>query len=172
MEESSVSVSTPKKRKLMQEFTDIASACSGGASNSASVHGVLARLSPMKKGKKSKYYEGSLSDGNKDIRIFGYNEMQHKKLIKFKDNKETVNIINCEIKEARGEAEKMEVLVNRSSEIRSSSMKYDVEDVANTITLDMLSTIDDFQTVSILDITVDELELPTQVTGDFIKQDL
>ena len=80
-------VSTPKKRKLMQEFTDIASACSGGASNSASVHGVLARLSPMKKEKKSKYYEGSLSDGNKDIRIFRYNEMQHKKLLKFKDNK-------------------------------------------------------------------------------------
>ena len=36
----------------------------------------------------------------------------------------------------------------------------------------MLSTIDDFQTVSILDFTVDELELPTQVTGEFIKQDL
>lgn len=69
--------------------------------------------------KKSDYYNGSLSDGDNDIRIFGFNEVQHQQLLKFKETKEPVNIIDHEIKKSRG-GDKVEVMVKQCTEITSS----------------------------------------------------
>ena len=65
--------------------------------------------------KKSDYYNGSLSDGDNDIRI----EVQHQQLLKFKETKEPVNIIDHEIKKSRG-GDKVEVMVKQCTEITSS----------------------------------------------------
>lgn len=165
---------TKKKKTVADDYADIATVCSGGASSSASVHGVVARLSPMKPGKKTNYYEGSLSDGNKGIRLFGFNEVQRKKLQKFKESKEPVNIIDCEIKKARGQPEKVELFVKQFTEITNSSMEFKVDDniIVKEITLDVLPTIEDFETISLCNITVERSDLSTEVSGGLTKQDV
>lgn len=162
--------STPtKKRKVTEEFPDIASVCSTG---SAGVHGIVSRLSPMKQGKKSAWYEGCLSDGKDSIRIYGFTESQHKQLSEFKEKKEPIHIVDCEVKKARGESDKVEVLVKQFTEIEKSSKDYEVEDVTNVITLDMLPNIEEFETVTLLEVEVTDLEIPMEVTGGKIKQDV
>jgi len=42
---------------------------------STCVHGGLTDLSPVKKGKKSDYFEGTLSDGTSNIRLVGFEKL-------------------------------------------------------------------------------------------------
>lgn len=166
--------STPtKKKKVIEEFDDVASICSAGEKECASIHGVLAKLSPMKKGKKTAYFDGSLSDGNKDIRIFGFSENQHKKLLKFQETKDAVNIIDCEVKKSsRQQSDKLEVMVKSFTEITNSSKKFDFEKGDTTFALKMLPYIEDYETVSVSNvIQVDEVEVPIQIPTGASKQD-
>ena len=40
------------------------------------VHGVISTLFPIKKGCKSNYFDGSVSDGKSNIRLVGFNPSQ------------------------------------------------------------------------------------------------
>jgi hypothetical protein len=77
----------------------------------------------MKQGKKTMYYDGSITDGNRNVRIIGFNERQHKRLLKFKDSAEAVNIINCEVKKAWGQEDKIEVVLKQFTEIEPANSK-------------------------------------------------
>ena len=46
---------------------------------SASVHGVLTSISPVKKGRKQNYFEGKLSDGSSKLQFVGFDTKQQKK---------------------------------------------------------------------------------------------
>ena len=76
---------TPSKRRKTAEFEDVTSVCSAEAIDKASIHGVVARLSPMKQGKNTRYYEGSLTDGK------NFSELQQKQLAKFQESADAVN---------------------------------------------------------------------------------
>ena len=47
---------------------------------SASVHGVLTSISPVKKGRKQNYFERKLSDGNSKLRFVGFDTKQQRKM--------------------------------------------------------------------------------------------
>ena len=52
-------------------------------STSATLHGVVNSLSPIKKGRRSKYFEGSMSDGKTALRFVGFSEKQQVVLEQF-----------------------------------------------------------------------------------------
>ena len=56
----------------------------------AKVHGVVKALSPMKQGRKWNYFEGELSDGQKEVRLYGYDKSVRAQLESFLTSGESV----------------------------------------------------------------------------------
>ncbi len=93
--------------------------------SSASVHGVLTSLSPVKKGQKSVYFDGTVSDGNSKTRLVGFSLKQYKMMGDFRSKKQAIQLSDCEIKRSwRGE--KMELLLKASMIISESPRKIEV----------------------------------------------
>ena len=44
--------------------------------STASIHGVISSLSPIKKGRKSNYFDGSVSNGKSKVRLVGFSPSQ------------------------------------------------------------------------------------------------
>ena len=44
----------------------------------ASIHEVITSISPIKKGRKANYFEGTISDGSGKARLVGFNSAQQK----------------------------------------------------------------------------------------------
>ena len=57
------------KRKSIEEFDNVSAAA---LTESAIIHGVVASVSPMKPGKRAKFFEGKLTDGTKTMRMMGF----------------------------------------------------------------------------------------------------
>ena len=95
---------------------------------SASLHGVLTSVSPVKKGRKQNYFDGKLSDGNSKLRFVGFDSKQQKKMSDMLTKKRAIEIKNCEIKPSR-RGDKMEILLKFDSKINESEKKIDVPDV-------------------------------------------
>ena len=53
--------------------------------DNAKVHGVVACLSPMKKGKGAEFFDGKLTDGETNVRVVGFQASQRKRLASFHD---------------------------------------------------------------------------------------
>ena len=70
---------------------------------SATIHGVLKDLSPIKKSRRStcNYYNGVLTDGEKEMQLVGFDCDSHAKLSGCCSSKEAVMIKKCLIKKAR-----------------------------------------------------------------------
>jgi len=68
---------------------------------SASVHGVLMSVSPVRKGRKQNYFEGKMSDGSSKLRFVGFDLKQQKKMSEMLPKKQAIEIENCEIKPSR-----------------------------------------------------------------------
>ena len=98
---------------------------------SASVHGVLTSISPVKKGKKGRkrnYFEGTVSDGTNKLRLVGFNSKLQKQMSDMMVKKRPVEIQNCEIKPSlRGD--KMEILLKSNSAVEESTRSIDVPEV-------------------------------------------
>ena len=71
-----------QKRKIREDdvFDDIVSI--NEPSSSATVHGGVTSLSPMKKGKSCEYFDGSLSDETANTRFVGFSTSVRRKLKK------------------------------------------------------------------------------------------
>ena len=123
----------------------------------------------MKQGKRSLYYEGALSDGEKNIRFYGFSENHHKVLFKFKDSGQSVSIANCELKKAR-DSDQMEILVKDSSAIIESEQYYDVKPLENP-DLESVALLADYATITVVG-EVQVVEQPMQVSGGLTKQDI
>ena len=69
----------------------------------ATIHGVLKELSPIKKSRSlgCNYYNGVLTDGEKEMRLVGFDCDSHAKLSGCCSSKEAVVIKKCQIKKAR-----------------------------------------------------------------------
>lgn len=95
---------------------------------SASVHGVLLSLSPVKKGKKHNYFEGTVSDGSSKLRFVGFDSAQQKVMCDLLPKKQAININNCEIKPSR-RGDQMEILLKGDTKICESPKKIKISDV-------------------------------------------
>jgi len=59
---------------------------------SASVHGVLTSVLPVRKGRKQNYFEGKLSDGSSKLRFVGFDSKQQKKMSEMLPKKQAIEI--------------------------------------------------------------------------------
>ena len=163
------------KRKLTDleagEFDDVSSA---RPSPNASLHGMLANLSPMKKGKQVPFFEGKLTDGTKHIRIVGFQPDHQKRLASFYEKGDSVALRNCELKPGR-QSDELEIIMKTHSHVEVSPKKFCIKDLSaigsNNIMLDSLEDKCNFDkvTFSAKAIRVDD---PIHIAAGKTKQDV
>ena len=119
MASGNVSSSSCSSRKRPAE--DIDNYSDIGGHENANIHGVLMELSPVKKGKRSNFFEGQMSDGTSRMRFVGFKAEQRKKLVDFSQSGKPVALKDCEVKVSR-QGHQMKILLKNSTEI-SISMK-------------------------------------------------
>ncbi len=78
-------------KKRPREITDF-DAIGDELIPSATVRCILTSLSPIKKGRKCRYFDGSATDGKTARRLWSFSERQLESLQKFKSAKETVEL--------------------------------------------------------------------------------
>ena len=66
-----------------------------------SLHGAITSLSPIKKGRKSLFFDGMLADNTSKVRVVGYEAHQQKKLNELYQNNVPIQLVDCEVKKAR-----------------------------------------------------------------------
>ena len=120
-----VSSSSSSRRKRPTEDIENYSDIGGCQHENANVHGVLMQLSPVKKGKRSNFFEGQMSDGTSRMHFVGFKAEQRKKLVDFSQSGKPVELKDCEIKVSR-QGHQMEVLLKNSTEISTSRKTFDV----------------------------------------------
>ena len=77
---------------------------------SANVNAVITSLSPVKKGRTRNYFEGTVCDAKAKLRLVGFNLSQQTLMDDFMKSKETVDLKDRQIQEAR-RGHNMEVLL-------------------------------------------------------------
>ena len=95
--------------------------------SNASLHATLTSLSPLKKGKHSVYFDGTLTDGTTEQRFVGFSSEQQKKLVSFHSSHTPAHLSNCELKKAR-QGDEMEVLLKKFTKISESPKKINIPD--------------------------------------------
>ena len=138
----------------------------------AKVHGVLTSMSPMRKSSSGcHYFDGSLTDGTKSLRVVGFDTKVQQRLMDFHSRKEPVALVNCEVKQGKYSSN-MELHMRKTTDVLKSPVKVDITSnlPPDLITLDELPALDNFQTVSvsIKVLTVTEEE---EVKKGLVKQD-
>ena len=93
----------------------------------ADVCGVVTSLSPPKKSRSgSDYYVGEVCDGKRKLRFVGFSNSQQEKLHQFKEQKQPIELRNCQIKKSIRDSDKLEVLLKGSTKIIKSTKQFDV----------------------------------------------
>ena len=144
---------------------------------SATIHGVLKELSPIKKSRSSacNYYNGVLTDGEKEMRLVGFDCDSHAKLSGCCSSKEAVMFKKCQIKKAR-QSNDLELLVKSSTIVEKSPKKFKVETmVANENGMEMmvnkLGEVKNYQAVSVV-VKVMRVDVEEKLTNGKCKQDV
>ena len=115
----------------------------------ANLHSVLKTLSPVKKGKTCRYFDGVLTDGTSTMRLVGFRQEQQKQLITFSENKTPVSLQDCQIKVSR-QGNQMEALLKNGTKISPSKRKFDIpegddDDTSAAITIAEIQEIQPFK---------------------------
>ena len=111
-----------RKRNLEHEFDSIDEVKAAGSST---IHGAVASVSPIKKGRNSIFFDGFIADQTSKIRMVGFDCQQQKKISHFHSKNTPVTIVNCEVKPSR-QGHGFEIMLKNGTEIRESSKKLDV----------------------------------------------
>ena len=112
------------------EFDDVSSV--DGPSPNAKIHGVLTTLSPVKKSRTCNYFDGELTDGKLNMRLFGFDSAEgvRRKLQVFQGKDATVMLSNCEVKRSR-KGQQLEIFLGKESQVEVSAKKFDVSSIAH-----------------------------------------
>ena len=143
----------------------------------AKLHGALTSLSSVKKGRNANYFDGTLYDGYRQVRLVGFLPAQQKKLDGFSTSKKAVAFQNCEVKPSRQGGEEMEIILKTSTEIVESPRSLDptvftVSDPeTNKISLSDIGLVSTYQKV-IVDVKVMSVMEPVDVSGGKRKQEV
>ena len=145
------------------------------ASN-VTVHGIVTSLSPVKKGRNSNYFDGSLCNGTAKVRMIGFNQSQQKVMKQLMDDKQAVQLQDCEIKQARW-GEKMEIMLKGSTQVLKSPNKFDVSSLDFKDDGPVRFKIADIDSYNVFDrvsvnVKVISCSDPISVSGSKRKQDL
>lgn len=114
------------KRKL--EVDDFESV--NEPADSASVHGVMSDVSPIKKGRYSDFFEGNVYDGQSTMRLVGFKKSQQKQMKQMMESKEPIHIDDCQIKCAK-RGNKLEILLKNATKIKKSPKKFNTTNMAS-----------------------------------------
>ncbi len=156
---------------LTQEFDSVSDAAEA---ESASVHGVVASVSTMNKGKRAELLEAKLTDGEQQLRVVGFQGTQRQKLASFEEKCKSVSLQNCHVKQAC-RFEELDIVLKSSSRVEGSPNRFSVGDISKIvspeITLDRLAAKNIYDRVS-FDAKVIHIEDPVKVSGGITKQDV
>ena len=162
-----------KKRLFGNEFENVSEM---RVSKAAKIHGMLTALSPMKTGSSGSkpYFEGQLTDGEKQRRVIGFDAKVQKSLSEFHENKDPVAMSNCEVKVGKYTSD-LEVIVRHTSQLQKSPKKFDFdmskfEYNDEVLMLNELPRLSNFQKVSVKVKVVSEKEVEI-VKGGLRKQE-
>lgn len=116
-------------KRSLDEFLDLSSAIEQPVQN-AVVHGIVAAVSPMKKAKSKScnFFDGQLSDGRQNIRLFGFDEQKQKQLAASYERSEPVVLSNIELKKSV-QSGQMEIMVKKYTSISKSPAKFSASDI-------------------------------------------
>ena len=109
-----------KKRPVSRDVTDLEKVESDGLA-SANVHVYVTSLSPLKKGRKSEYFDGTVCEGKNTRRVVAFSAEQLQQMQEFKKTRKGAYIKDCQIKPGFRGGE-MEVVMKRGSSIVGSTM--------------------------------------------------
>ena len=135
----------------------------------ANVHGVINSLSPIKPGRKSKYFDGTVTDGKSKLRVVGYSQGQQEIMDDLMVAKQPVELNDCEIKRAR-RGLKMEISLKGSTKITKSDKQFNMaaiefaDEGPPVVHLSQLDTRDVFDRVSVR-VKVLKMMAPERVAG-------
>jgi hypothetical protein len=137
--------------EAFEEFCDVSSVTH--TSPKAKIHCVVSRVpSQMKTGKSSSFFDGRLSDGNKTIRIYGYDPDIRRRLFDTQQQADrTVVVSGCSIKPERN-GQDLEVFVNKHTTIEKSTKTFTVaqeEDPQATISIKNAAAMDNTSKVTV-----------------------
>lgn len=137
----------------------------------ASLHGVIKSLSPMRKGRKSDFFEGKFYFNNKSSpsRFVGFARRHHDTLKKMKEEKQPVHFDDIEIMKAR-RGDKMEFLVKSSTNISKSPKKFDPESFLNESDTCNINQLDKRQPYEKISLQVKAVKILRNCTGKNIQK--
>ncbi len=137
------------------------------------LHGVAANVSPMKQGKRARYFDGKLTDGETQIRIVGFQGELRSRLASYQEKQESVALVDCKVK--RGRSEELEVVLKSSSSVASSTKKFSIGDISaigsSEIQLKALNDRNVYDKVCVSGKVI-RVQEPVKVSGGFRKQDV
>ena len=94
------------------------------ASKSATVEGVITKVSDMLRGQTSRspYFYALISDSQTSLRAVGFTQDSRAALARFHQSKQTVTISNCEIRRSRNNT--LEIIIGRQTQILLSTQQF------------------------------------------------
>ncbi len=141
---------------------------------STTLHGAVTSLSPIKKGRNSIFFDGTLADEHSKIRFVAFDAHQQRKLQDYHQKNVPVELANCEVKSSRF-GDGYELMLKSGTGIAQSPKKLDVsalmqEMAPAAIELGQVPTVELFQkvTVNVKVLGVKDVE----TVGDKRKQDI
>lgn len=102
-------------------------------STSATVHGVMTELSPVKVSRKNasvRYCDCRMTDGKSSVRMVCFEPSLRNALESARKKKEAVSVVGCSVKQARNKEERVEIIASKRSTIVPSPRKYAIPEAA------------------------------------------
>ena len=143
---------------------------------SATIHGVVTTLSPIKKGRTTTFFDGTLADTSGRIRIVGFNADHQKFMKDFMNKREPVQLTDCQIKPAR-RGNDMEIMFKGTTKLQPPPKKFDIstfyfsDEGPAEISVAQLESFNDYDRVTV-NIKVMTTINPTEVSGGKTKQEV
>jgi hypothetical protein len=131
----------------------------------------------MKKSRTCKYFDGEITDGKNNMRLFGFDSAEgiRRKLQQFEGKNATITLSKCEVKRSC-QGMTLEIFLGKDSRVDVSQKEFDVSALASmmygqTISLDQLPDLPQFHWVSV---TIKALRVddPVQIPTGKMKQDV
>lgn len=152
--------------------TELDTLSSATEAKDATLHGVVAAVSPIKKGSKAEYFDAKIADGQTHLRVVGFRKEHRKRLAEFEQ--QAVSLTNCQIKKSRT-SEDLEIVLQHNSRVEKSPRKIvaDIEKLNTnpTIRLSELKLRKPYDRVSVMAKVV-KVKQPVHVSGGLTKQDI
>ena len=155
-----------RSRENIEEITDVDRPIA-----STKIHGAITSLSPIKKGRKSIFFDGTLADATSKIRVVGFDAHQQRKLQEYHQKNVAAELENCEVKSSRY-GDGYELMLKSGTGIKESPKKINVPvlmeekmaGVPKSITVDGISRMEVFQKVTV-NVKVLEVKETVPVAG-------